>query len=763
MKKYIFTFRWGYNPLFYTVVFLFFRLGNAYSQNYVTVSDTFLLEAIFNKVPNALNGNQLQTDHPDVLALEDLFMLSYPPGNTLTDLSPISYFTGLKTLHLEGYFINQPPPFPPRLRHIELLGSQLSSLNPFPDSLEHIYFANNTFGSIPPLPSTMKFVRLPANGLNVFPDVDHLDSLKVLALQDNLLTGVLPQLPDSLVGLYINGNQITGFSNIPPILSTLIADDNALNSFPPFPPNVLKSSSDVSLKNNFISCIPSGIPSDLYIYLDGNPISCVPDLGSYTTYLLNLPLCNENDPVNNPNMCPLSGGVYGKLYFDVNADCLPDSSEFLTSSNSVILKNAMGDVIAMSSMGDFGNYFLPAPPGQYTVEIVVPQPFMSQTACGSATVQPVSLTSGNPVMEDVNFPLVCPSDPDYFIHSYRPLGLVFPGQSHTFFVSFAELTALSGGNCFSLADLNVNLSFTGPAVILSTNLYNAGGTTSIIGNQIAVSVDSSDYLTSYLSVLLTVDTSAQAGDNICVDISLTDPQNQELDLSNNTAFTCYEVFNSYDPNMKMVVPDTVQPGFDDYFTYTVFFQNTGNAPAINIRIEDLLDNNLDLNSLYITSASHPYTLNLIDRRMMMFFHDIFLVDSITDPIGSIGYFQYKVKPETNLPAGTIISNTADIYFDFNSPIYTNTTQNLFYENLNIGNYSEFISVFVFPNPSDDFITISGKFDQGEIVDLMGKKLLSFISGHKDFKSVDISGFRSGMYILRLFSEDGLQTVRFIKK
>jgi len=762
MKKYIFTFRWGYNPLFYTVVFLFFRLGNAYSQNYVTVSDTFLLEAIFNKVPNALNGNQLQTDHPDVLALEDLFMLSYPPGNTLTDLSPISYFTGLKTLHLEGYFINQPPPFPPRLRHIELLGSQLSSLNPFPDSLEHIYFANNTFDSIPQLPSTMKFVSLPANGLTVFPVVDHLDSLKVLVLQNNLLTGILPQLPDSLVGLYINENQITGFSNIPPILSTLFADDNALISFPPFPPSVLNSSSNVSLKNNLINCIPSGIPSDLYIYLDGNPISCVPDLGSYTTYLLNLPLCNENDPVNNPNMCPLSGGVYGKLYFDVNADCLPDSSEFLTSSNSVILKNAMGDVIAMSSMGDFGGYFLPAPPGQYTVEINVPQSFMSQTACGSSTVQPVSLTSGNPVMEDVNFPLVCPSDPDYFIHSYRPSGLVFPGQSHTFFVSFAELTALSGGNCFSLADLDVNLSLSGPAVILSTNLHNASGTASINGNQIIVFVDSSDFLTSYLSVSLTVDTSAQAGDNICVDISLADPQNQELDLSNNTAFTCYEVFNSYDPNMKMVVPDTVQPSFNDYFTYTVFFQNTGNAPAINIRIEDLLDDYLDVNSLYITSASHPYALNVLNQRMMMFFHNIFLVDSITDPIGSIGYFQYKIKPVSNLPAGTIVSNTADIYFDFNSPIFTNTTQNLFFEDLSIDYYSESVSVSVFPNPANNFITISGEFDRGEIVNLMGKSIYTFNSRLNTYQIIDLSDFENGIYMLRLFSKDSFQTIRFIK-
>jgi uncharacterized repeat protein (TIGR01451 family) len=61
------------------------------------------------------------------------------------------------------------------------------------------------------------------------------------------------------------------------------------------------------------------------------------------------------------------------------------------------------------------------------------------------------------------------------------------------------------------------------------------------------------------------------------------------DTSNNVYDFCYKVVNSYDPNMKEVYPVNVLPGYDDWFTYTIHFQNTGNAPAFNIRLRDTLD------------------------------------------------------------------------------------------------------------------------------------------------------------------------------
>lgn len=42
---------------------------------------------------------------------------------------------------------------------------------------------------------------------------------------------------------------------------------------------------------------------------------------------------------------------------------------------------------------------------------------------------------------------------------------------------------------------------------------------------------------------------------------------------------------------------------------------------------------------------------------------------------SNGFVAYTIQLKSNLPAGTQITNNADIYFDFNAPIETNTTLN----------------------------------------------------------------------------------------
>jgi hypothetical protein len=55
-----------------------------------------------------------------------------------------------------------------------------------------------------------------------------------------------------------------------------------------------------------------------------------------------------------------------------------------------------------------------------------------------------------------------------------------------------------------------------------------------------------------------------------------------------------------------------------------------------------------------------------------------LPDSTTDYEGSMGYFQYRLKAlYLTCLNGTQIENTAYIYFDYNAPIVTNTTQNNF--------------------------------------------------------------------------------------
>jgi uncharacterized repeat protein (TIGR01451 family) len=222
------------------------------------------------------------------------------------------------------------------------------------------------------------------------------------------------------------------------------------------------------------------------------------------------------------------------------------------------------------------------------------------------------------------------------------------------------------------------------------------------------------------------DTTAQATDEICVHVSIL-PSPIDIDTTNNTYDFCYNVVNSYDPNMKEVYPINVLPGYDDWFTYTIHFQNTGNAPAFNIRLRDTLDNNLDLSTFEMLGYSHPALVSINGKILTVRFNNIMLPDSTTDYEGSMGYFQYRIKPFSNLPLGTQIENTAYIYFDYNAPIVTNTTQNNFQVITGLNSKSNNqIDFLLYPNPSNGIFNFKDtkNIKQVEVYNLLGEQILA---------------------------------------
>jgi uncharacterized repeat protein (TIGR01451 family) len=146
-----------------------------------------------------------------------------------------------------------------------------------------------------------------------------------------------------------------------------------------------------------------------------------------------------------------------------------------------------------------------------------------------------------------------------------------------------------------------------------------------------------------------------------------------------------EITCSYDPNDKQAFP----LGYTDEHwllqeteqEFLIRFQNTGNAPAQNIRIRDTLDVNFDIESFRLISNSHSVmtSINPQTRLIDLYFENIQLPDSVNDEPNSHGLISYKITPLPNLPIGTVLENTAYIYFDNNNPIITNTTWTTIHE------------------------------------------------------------------------------------
>ncbi|MES2837630.1 MAG: T9SS type A sorting domain-containing protein [Bacteroidota bacterium] len=143
---------------------------------------------------------------------------------------------------------------------------------------------------------------------------------------------------------------------------------------------------------------------------------------------------------------------------------------------------------------------------------------------------------------------------------------------------------------------------------------------------------------------------------------------------------CLEIIDSYDPNEKIVSPKGIGLGHivlpETALDFIIHFQNTGTDTAYTVVVVDTLNQYLDLATLELGVSSHIYKTSISGEGVPILkftFDNINLVDSTTNEFLSHGYIKFKITPKSSTPLGTRIENFANIYFDYNLPIKTNTT------------------------------------------------------------------------------------------
>jgi uncharacterized repeat protein (TIGR01451 family) len=364
----------------------------------------------------------------------------------------------------------------------------------------------------------------------------------------------------------------------------------------------------------------------------------------------------------------------------------------------------------------------------------------------------VTLTNSNSLAKNVNFGVTCKPGYDAGIQSITTSGWVFPGQQHQVNILVGDMSQWYNLHCAQGTSGQVQFSISGPVayVGVATNAL----VSAITGNTFTYQI--ADFGTinnsQAFGLLFKTDTTAQSGDTICVNATVTSAGNDN-NLSNNSYQFCYNVINSYDPNMKEVYPVNVLPGYQDWFTYTIHFQNTGFAPAFNIRLADTLDSNFDLETFQVINYSHYNTVSLHNNNLSFRFPNIMLPDSTSNPEGSKGFVQYRIKPKPSLPLGTQIQNTAHIYFDYNAPIVTNTTINEFTQTASIKESKHLSSITIYPNPSTGkyFITLQENIKSNEfnieVYNLLGELILNQKIQNQTTQ-IDLSQYPQGTYILK---------------
>lgn len=273
--------------------------------------------------------------------------------------------------------------------------------------------------------------------------------------------------------------------------------------------------------------------------------------------------------------------------------------------------------------------------------------------------------------------------------------------------------------------------------------------------------------TRYINVYISIPGTSAPGTPLAFAADVTPIANDTTPADNSLTFVD-SVINSFDPNDKQVFPNRdillseVQSQMP--LEYLVRFQNTGNAPAINVVIRDTLSNLLDIPSFEMLSASHNYTYSIDGKVVTWTFANIMLPDSISDEPNSHGMVRYRIQPKSNLMLGEQIMNRAAIYFDFNEPIITNTTVTEVVLNSNtISVENRAVQVQFFPNPMRERATLrlqglaNGRY-QVRIVDVMGRVLLQQAFTGNEL-SIQNQNWPAGVHFFQLLSEEGQQLAR----
>lgn len=410
-----------------------------------------------------------------------------------------------------------------------------------------------------------------------------------------------------------------------------------------------------------------------------------------------------------------------------------------------------GEQILYAYSNTLGNYeFNNVPDGNYTLA-----PELSSSL--SYTVSPSSYSAAVPESSTGNnFCITTPEPINNVMVSMIPLGAAQPGFEAGYYVYIYNDSVLPASGQFTVTYNNSAVVFTSAVPAGVQN-----------GSAVTFTYDLESFEDQYIYVNFTLlaPPVVNQGDILQYWVSL----DGQLDdnATDDVAVLNQAVVNSFDPNDIAVHEGEfiTEEQADNYLHYTVRFQNTGNANATFIRIEATLDENLDWSTFVPLTASHAYFTSRNDDAIEFMFDNIQLPGSEVYEPGSHGYVTYRVKPKATITLGEQMSATANIFFDYNLPITTNTVtttvQNAMATRSFVAN-----SFIMYPNPASGNVTLQLRDSSGkakvEVVDVLGKVVLS-VETTDTVTNINTSFLSAGMYFVTVTSGQATSTQKLMIK
>ncbi|WP_296386694.1 T9SS type A sorting domain-containing protein [Winogradskyella sp.] len=655
-------------------------------------------------------GNNLST--LDITQNDNLLSLDYS-GSTLTTLD-ISQNLNLERLHCNNSNLTTLD-LTQNLNLIDLncRNNNLTALDLSQNNnLESISIQNNEIQNLELGQCSNLWFFNCANNLVSDLDLSQLPSLTHFACMDNLLTELDLSNNNELELWSCANNQIT----------------------------------NINLKNGGYSFITD--PSGAFVSITNNPIEFIcADEEEITVFN---ELTNYQGPIS--SYCTfIPGGdhniIYGNITLDTDSNGC-DVSDYDVPNLRVRLDDGVSSGSTFSNQTGEYTFFTETGNYQLTPEFENPNffnaspvnPTIDFTDLDNTITQDFCITA-NGIHNDVEVVIV-PTEPAQpgFDASYQ---LVYKNKGNQ---------VLSGSIDFSYDDSVLDL--------VSTSIIPAIETS---GNLSWDYTDLNPFESRTIGVVFNVnspmETPAVNIDDI-LDFTVTANPTTDDETPNDNTFELNQVvIGSYDPNdITCLEGDIVTPDkIGEYLHYNINFENTGTAAATFVVIKDVIDDtNFDISTLQIMYASDEMQTRVVNNTIE------FIFDNINLGPNEKGNVVYKIKINNTLSVGDSVENKAEIFFDFNFPIETNVATTSF-QVLSIDEFENANAISVFPNPSNNNVTLKSKSNLKSIkvYDAMSRLVFETMIDDLTY-SLNISNYSNGLYFLEIQTEFGKNVKQLIK-
>jgi hypothetical protein len=449
-------------------------------------------------------------------------------------------------------------------------------------------------------------------------------------------------------------------------------------------------------------------------------------------------------------------------FVDSNNNGIKDADEVNFSNGSFLydLNDAGTPMTGYSPTGQYAIYDS-NPSNSYDINYQLQSSYAPYYSAGTTNYTNVTIPVGS-LYQILYFPITV-------IQGYNDVTVSIVSQNPPPRPGFTYTNKIVYKN-MGLTPTSGTLTFVKGAAVTITNISQVGTTSTTNGFTYAFT-NLAPNETRYITVTMQVPTlpTVALGDLITNSSTITAPAD-DIDLENNSFSITQTIVGSYDPNDKMeahggrILITDYNPS--DYLFYTIRFQNEGTAAAEFVIIEDLLDAQIDEATVQMVSASHAYVMTRMNNQIIWDFRNINLAPKSVNEPESMGYVLFKAKLKPGIEVGDIVPNTANIFFDFNPAIVTNTFNTEFVAPLSTVTFSD-NNFALYPNPAKGLVTIelqntTETIQKISITDVLGKTV-RYIENSTNLNTINVSDLTNGVYFVEITTNSNLKQVRKLVK